>query len=360
VHLAVNYGNVDMQQQVADAIEAVKGRIEQFGQPGSAVNEANTKNWFIEPLLRAMGWDTHDPRSVQAEYRAQGAGQNPVDYALMVDGAPALFLEAKALGTPLQTPQFVNQVVAYGAVAGVQWVVITDGDEYRIYRTDTTAAAPDKLLASFRLSDRAHGTEALDFLMTLHRDVLALDKLHGLWTERDVDRKVKAELQTILSGEDDGFLKFLSRRIPSLRASDIAVSLRRATVTVAYPKASVAQSAPLLAAAPAATTAPRKFSADGGATRTERLARLVAALDEQGRSWPVTVEATYRGRDFTGLLSREGTLHVLNQSFGTFSAAGIAVVQSVSGSRATLNGWTFWRVRGRDGVARFVGDVAPR
>jgi hypothetical protein len=340
-------------QHLMESILEVANRVDSFAQPGEPpVNEANTKNWFIEPLLQEMGWDTHDPTAVQAEYRAQGAGQNPVDYALMVDGAPALFLEAKALGTPLQTPQFVNQVVAYGAVAGVQWVVITDGNEYRIYRTDTAAAAPDKLLASFRLSETAHRGEAQQFLGMLQRKELALEKLTGLWAERDADRKVRAVLTTMLSGSDAGFVKYLAKRVPGLRGPDIAASLKRATVTMAFPKAAVgAPVSPKQARVAAEVPQP-----------DDRLSRLVAALETDGARWPVKLHRTYKGHAFTASLSRNGGITVLDREFQSFSGAAHAAMTSVSGvpKSVTVNGWGFWKYAKRDGKSVTVGSLAPK
>ena len=339
-------------QQLVESILDVAQRVEQYGQPGEqAVNEANTKNWFIEPLLQAMGWDTHDPTAVQAEYRAQGAGQNPVDYALMVDGAPALFLEAKAFGTPLRTPQFVHQVVAYGAVAGVQWVVITDGNEYRIYRTDTAAAAPDKLLASFRLTDASHRDEALQFLSMLQRQELALDKLTGLWAERDADRKVRAELTAMLNGSDAAFVKYLAKRVQGLRGSDIAASLKRATVTISFPKAAVGT-----------VPAPMTGQLDPKPSAGDRLSRLVAALDSESARWPVTLRRIYKGHEFTATLERDGRVTVLDQTFQTFSGAAHAAMTSVAGAKktVTVNGWDFWKLQRRDGRSVAVGSIAPK
>jgi hypothetical protein len=344
---------VNTHRDLVESIREVAIRVEQFGRPGDApVNEANTKNWFIEPLLHAMGWDTHDPAAVQAEYRSQGAGQNPVDYALMVDGAPALFLEAKPLGTSLQTPQFVNQVVAYGAVAGVQWVIITDGNEYRIFRTDTAAAAPDKLLASFRITDPSHRDEAQQFLSMLQRDELALDKLTGLWAERDADRRVRAALTPMLGGVDAAFVKYLAKRVPGLRGSDIAASLKRATVTIAFPKAAVGTPT----VPPADRVAPLPLPA------SDRFRRLVAALDADGASWPVTVRRTYKGQDFSASFDRDGAIVVLDQEFQTFSGAAHAAMTSLSGvpKSVTVNGWGFWKYVKRDGTSLSVGDLAPK
>ena len=76
----------------------------------------------------------------------------------------------------------------------------------------------------------------MQFLGMLQRKELALDKLAGLWAERDADRKVRAVLTTMLSGSDAAFVKYLAKRVPGLRGSDIAAILMRATVSMAFPR----------------------------------------------------------------------------------------------------------------------------
>ena len=61
-------------------------------------SEALTRYALIDPLLRELGWDTTDPELVIPEYRSQ---RGSADYALLDnrDGAPAMMVEAKKLGT---------------------------------------------------------------------------------------------------------------------------------------------------------------------------------------------------------------------------------------------------------------------
>jgi len=62
-----------------------------------SLNESETKNALIEPVLEALGWDVRDMDQVRLEY---ACGRNPVDYAFLLGpgSSPAMLLEAKALG----------------------------------------------------------------------------------------------------------------------------------------------------------------------------------------------------------------------------------------------------------------------
>jgi len=99
---------------------------------GSSIGEQNTKVSLIMPVLRGLGWDVEDLDEVRLEYRRKPADK-PVDYALMLQREPALFLEAKGLGENLEDRRWASQVISYAAVAGVEWVVLTNGDDYRVY-----------------------------------------------------------------------------------------------------------------------------------------------------------------------------------------------------------------------------------
>jgi hypothetical protein len=55
-------------------------------------------------VLRALGWDLEDLDEVELEFRRK-AMDNPVDYALMIQRTPRLFIEAKSLDGNLNDPK---------------------------------------------------------------------------------------------------------------------------------------------------------------------------------------------------------------------------------------------------------------
>ncbi|HMS17387.1 MAG TPA: hypothetical protein PKA37_11140, partial [Planctomycetota bacterium] len=79
---------------------------------GRVLNEETTKQALILPLLQLLGWDTSDPEQVVYEYRRRSK-DSPVDFALMQQRAPCLFLEAKSLGHDITDRRWTNQILAY-------------------------------------------------------------------------------------------------------------------------------------------------------------------------------------------------------------------------------------------------------
>jgi len=94
--------------------------------------EENTKAILVEPLLKALGWDIHSLEDVERGHPIPiGTKWIEVDYVLKVDGQPKAFLEAKALNNDLN--QYVEQTISYAKIEGVNWAILTNERELRVY-----------------------------------------------------------------------------------------------------------------------------------------------------------------------------------------------------------------------------------
>ena len=78
-------------------------------------NEAMTKQGFIEPMFRALGWDFDDVNEVTPEERAS---KGRVDYAFKLNGVAQFYVEAKSLKADLIRCTFVIKSVAYLSISG--------------------------------------------------------------------------------------------------------------------------------------------------------------------------------------------------------------------------------------------------
>ena len=124
---------------------------------------------------------------VRLEFRYRPS-DNPVDYALMDQGKPRLFVEAKALGKDLSNHKSASQIMGYASVAGVDWVVLTDGNEYRIYHAPRECSrSRRKLFRRIRLAD--DGASAIETLDLLSRAGLHKNRLEAHWQAQLVDRE---------------------------------------------------------------------------------------------------------------------------------------------------------------------------
>lgn len=113
--------------QLVEAVRRAKERAERF-RNDLQKSEALTRYALIDPILRALGWDTEDPSQVRPEFSTDSGTP---DYALLWDGKPHIMVEAKALGKRLEGAQ--DKAFQYAWQNGVPYYVATDGLRWEVY-----------------------------------------------------------------------------------------------------------------------------------------------------------------------------------------------------------------------------------
>ncbi|MEM2414094.1 MAG: type I restriction endonuclease [Sulfolobales archaeon] len=132
-------------------------------------NEMLTRYVLIDPLLRALGWDTENPEHVRPEER-QEAGVP--DYVLYVGEEKIIAIEAKSLGTSLDEKQIIELGFKYGWQNKIPYFIITNGDRWDIYDLREPGG---KRVASASISKEDPGGVVLK-LLPLWRSLLASQK----------------------------------------------------------------------------------------------------------------------------------------------------------------------------------------
>jgi predicted type IV restriction endonuclease len=357
-------------------VRALRARIAQARARSAGVNEENTKRVLITPLLEALGWDVFDLDEVQNEYRTKPQ-DNPVDYAMFLRRSPVLFFEAKALGQAVTDRRWVGQNVGYASVAGVDWCVLTNGDEYRLYNAHAPVDADEKLFRAVRLSDEAQHDHTVETLALLSKAQMQDKQIDALWAAHFVDRRVKAALEALLAG-DDALVRLVARTAGGgLTQADIRQALARADVRVAFPQAprhpvpgDGGSSAGRRGARGDGTNAGngrppsradrRTRGTDGpgaagrpsaaGGSRGVTMADLLAAGIV---SAPLDLEVTFKGRRLRAQVTADGGVLYDGRRFASPSQAGAAAV-----GRPTCNGWIFWRYRDPvDGQVKLIDTL---
>ena len=99
-------------------------------------SEETSKIALITPFLRLMGYDTTNPAEVKAEYTADvGTKQGEkVDFAILEDGHPIIFIECKSATNELSTDN-ISQLYRYFSITDIQIGILTNGIEYKFFTT---------------------------------------------------------------------------------------------------------------------------------------------------------------------------------------------------------------------------------
>ena len=213
-------------------IEAVRAKIAQY--QGMKLSEENTKAALINPVLCALGWNVGNLDEVSQEYKRHPQ-DNPVDYALLLDGNPKVLVEAKALGPGLATKGDQvkgEQIMGYAGNVGVTWVVLTNGDEYRIYNATVPVPFEHKLFCAVRLSDPSSPTEEMFALLSKER----IDGLDERWQSHFADRQVRKAIEGLFSPEPHlQLVSLVKKEVKGLTPAQIDASLKRICPKIKVP-----------------------------------------------------------------------------------------------------------------------------
>ncbi len=217
-----------------DVVLNLKARLVDFRDRKIRLTESDTIRVLVLPLLEALGWDLQDVEEVRSEYRHASA-DNPVDYALFLHGSPALFVEAKALGVSLDDRKPLLQTLNYANAAGVDWCVLTNGAEWRIYKVHAPVAAEEKLFLTAKLDQTGAETGLItSTLSLLSKERMRARAIDALWSEWRVDRAVDRVLDTIT--DDDAFIRLIAKRTDGLTLGEVRASLKRSGLRSFYPE----------------------------------------------------------------------------------------------------------------------------
>jgi len=365
----------DLEQAVAQ----IRERIRKYA--GEPIGETDTKSVLIDPILRALGWDVEDLDEVKREYEGNEAS-NPVDYALLLQRTPRLFVEAKALGMSLGDGRWANQIMSCASVAGVAWVGLTDGNEWRIHNSHAAGPVQETLFRTVRIDDPASKPE--DTLQLLSKAQMQDDLISVVWQSHFIDRQLEINRQieaaaTEIFGPDSdpALVRMISKRAPALSPREIRAALVRARVQIdfAVESFSPAWNEQMPRPAPARRPSPASSQqrGEGHRGRTAWSAVTLRDLIDGGfMNPPVEIEVKYKNQRLVGRINADATVTWDGTVYNSLSAAAGEARKSIVGAppgydHPSTNGWIFWRIRDTDGsfvtvdaLRQRAGLVEPR
>lgn len=162
-------------------------------------NESNTCDWIILPLLLAAGYVRRDIESRMADT----TGAFP-DYTILPNHRFTFYLEAKAWNVTLED-KHVKQALNYANHNGKRFVILTNGQSWRIYDNAVQEQLLDKLVSQAALQDTQQITDFLTMISkaevlngSLERmaEAASLRKAEEVY-ERQEQQQQEAELQRL-------------------------------------------------------------------------------------------------------------------------------------------------------------------
>lgn len=129
------------------------------------VNESDTVTIIKDVLAEVFGYDKF--LELTSEFAIRGTF---VDLAIKFDGVPQMLIEVKAIGLELKDSH-TKQAVDYAANLGVEWVALTNGDNWHVYKITFGQPIGQELVFEF------------DFLSLNHKSANDIERLYLLTKE---------------------------------------------------------------------------------------------------------------------------------------------------------------------------------
>lgn len=111
------------------------------------VNESDTVSILNDVLGEVFGYDKY--LEITSEFAVRSTY---CDLAVKIDDKPQFLIEAKAIGIDLKD-NHIRQAIDYGAKNGTQWIVLSNGIEWRVYRIRFEQPINYDLVCSFNFLD---------------------------------------------------------------------------------------------------------------------------------------------------------------------------------------------------------------
>ena len=341
-------------QTLINALPKLRTRIQKILNRNDNVGEQNTKAALIDPLLAALGWDVEDIDEVSREYRRKSQ-DNPVDYALFMLRSPRLFVEAKGLEQDLSDRKWISQVLGYATVVGVEWCVLTNGDEYRLYNAHAPVDVEQKLFRVVRISESDKQEYTIETLELLSKEKMGDNLLNVLWKAHFIDRHVSRALEDLLQNEDAGFIRLIRKRTPELTPSEIRESLKRAEIRIDFPIVSVSSQSLSTEVDDESLTPIEGVNDTEGDQKSLKIPGVQVSdlIRTNLLEPPLKLEKAYKGAHLEAEIQPDGTIVFEGETYKSLSSAAAFARKSIIGAPPgrkypQTNGWVFWKYRDRE------------
>jgi hypothetical protein len=190
-------------KQFGDRVEKLKAQIS---------TEEATKNAFIMPFIKALGYDVFNPLDVVPEFVADigiKKGEK-VDYAIIRDSQPCILVECKHWGESLDPHN--SQLFRYFHTTKAKFGLLSNGIIYRFY---TDLIEPNKMdekpFFEFNVTDIKDNQ--IEELKKFHKSYFDVDKIQNTASELKYMNELKTLINIEFQSPTEGFVKYFAKQL---------------------------------------------------------------------------------------------------------------------------------------------------
>jgi hypothetical protein len=163
-------------QKLLKFTQSIKEYKKKFlDKPLGELDESGTRLLINHFLTEMLGYETLS--EVKTEYMIKGTY---ADYVIQIGGKRHFLVEVKALSLNLSS-NHLRQSINYGANEGIDFVLLTNGRVFELYKVLFEKPISHELIFSLDLSELATLKLIADQLQYLHKDSVLKKGLDVLW-----------------------------------------------------------------------------------------------------------------------------------------------------------------------------------
>lgn len=148
------------------------------------VSESDTVVIIVDMLADVLGYKKYT--EITTEHSVRGTY---VDLAVKVGNDVRFLLEAKAIGSTLKD-NHVKQAIDYGANNGIEWIVLTNGAQWQIYKVHFKQPIDKSLIFEFdALAVSPKNPQVVECLGNLSREGFEQSSMTTFYQQRQVTSK---------------------------------------------------------------------------------------------------------------------------------------------------------------------------
>jgi len=163
-------------QKLLKFTQSIKDYKKKFlDKPLGELDESGTRLLINHFLTEMLGYETLS--EVKTEYMIKGTY---ADYVIQIGGKRHFLVEVKALSLNLSS-NHLRQSINYGANEGIDFVLLTNGRVFELYKVLFEKPISHELIFSLDFSELSNLKVIADQLQYLHKDAVLKKGLDVLW-----------------------------------------------------------------------------------------------------------------------------------------------------------------------------------
>ena len=190
-------------KQLGERVQKLKEQIQ---------TEEATKNAFIMPFIKALGYDVFNPIEVVPEFISDigiKKGEK-IDYAIFKDDKPTILVECKHWNQNLDLHD--GQLLRYFHVSKAKFGLLTNGIDYRFY---SDLVEPNKMdekpFLEFKITDIKD--IQIEELKKFHKSYFDIESIVNTASELKYTNELKYLLHQELTNPSPEFVKYFAKQV---------------------------------------------------------------------------------------------------------------------------------------------------